>query len=266
MDRSTLNALLDKDYGSIAAGAQDFVREYVTSCNSGGVVVGLSGGLDSSVVATLCVRSLGPGKVFGLVMPAEATPAEDEVDAISLARSLSIQHARVPLNSIIADFGAILPPSPEKKPMGNLTSRLRLIVLYYYAAIRNSLVVGTSDRSEILIGYFTKFGDGSADMQPIASLYKSQVKALARHLQVHANIIAKKSSPRLWPNHEAEKEIGVDYETVDSVLHLLVDEKMEQVREIARLLDVNDSLVAKIKHMVEGSAHKRQMPPAPKVA
>ncbi|MFL6310052.1 MAG: NAD(+) synthase, partial [Nitrososphaera sp.] len=130
-------------------------------------------------------------------------------------------------------------------------------LLYYYAGINGYIVAGTSDKSEVQIGYFSKFGDGSADVMPIAVLYKTQVRALAHYLNVPAAIIQKKSSPRLWENHIAEEEIGMDYEIVDSILHLLVDKKM-QPQDITRKLKVSAKDVNKVQYMIEKSLHKRK--------
>ncbi|MDQ3835347.1 MAG: NAD(+) synthase, partial [Thermoproteota archaeon] len=119
------------------------------------------------------------------------------------------------------------------------------------------LVAGTSDKSEVQIGYFSKFGDGSADVMPIAVLYKTQVRALANYLNIPSAIIQKKSSPRLWENHIAEEEIGMDYGIVDSILYLLVDKKM-QPKDITRKLKISVTDVHKVQNMIEKSLHKRR--------
>jgi len=135
-----------------------------------------------------------------------------------------------------------------------------MIILYYYAAINGYLVAGTSDKSEIQTGYFTKFGDGAADILPIADLYKTQVRGLGKYLNIPAVILQKKSSPRLWINHLAEEELGMDYETIDPILHMLVEKKVKP-EQVARKLAVSINLVRKVRHMIEKNAHKREMPP-----
>jgi len=137
-------------------------------------------------------------------------------------------------------------------------------ILYYYAGINSYLVLGTSDKSEILIGYFTKFGDGAADLIPTAGLYKTQVRALASHLKIPSEIIEKKSSPRLWNNHLAEEEIGMDYEIIDQILYLLTDKKMGP-KSAARKLGISIDQVDKIRKMMENSMHKRTLPKTAKV-
>jgi NAD+ synthase len=137
-------------------------------------------------------------------------------------------------------------------------ARIRMNLLYYHAGINQYLVAGTSDKSEIKIGYFTKFGDGAADILPIADLYKTQVRALARHLQIPAEIVEKKSSPRLWDNHLAEEEIGLNYETIDAILYLL--DRKAAAKTIAKKLGIPAKQVDKIKEMMDKSSHKRSLP------
>ena len=129
-------------------------------------------------------------------------------------------------------------------------------VLYYYANLKNLVVLGSSDKSEYNIGYFTKFGDGAADLLPIASLYKTQVRKMAEHLGINQNIISKKSSPHLWPNHEAEHEIGADYEQVDVILYCLIEKKMS-IEETVQESQIDSEIVKRIYQMHEQSKHKR---------
>jgi NAD+ synthase len=261
---SILDSLTDQDYDTANKKLKSFLRQYLASSRSKGLVIGLSGGLDSSVTATACVRAIGRSKVFGLIMPTSTTPEADSKDAATLAEELGIESETVQLDAIISNFTKALPTSNDVKLVGNLTSRVRALVLYYYAGLRGFLVGGTSDKSELFIGYFTKFGDGSADIQPIASLYKTQVREFGKHLRVSEKILEKKSSPQLWPNHLAEREIGVTYETIDSVLYLLIDKKMTKA-QICNKLHTSASTVEKIIKMVDSSAHKRLMPPAPRL-
>jgi NAD+ synthase len=138
-------------------------------------------------------------------------------------------------------------------------ARIRMNILYYYANIKGYIVGGTSDKSELQIGYFTKWGDGAADILPIADLYKTQVRALAKYLGIPRAIVEKKSSPRLWLNHLAEDEIGLGYETIDPILYLLVDRKLKP-REVAKKLGTPAKKIDKVYGMIETSLHKRNMP------
>jgi len=134
-------------------------------------------------------------------------------------------------------------------------------ILYYYANLKNLVTLGSSDKSEFNIGYFTKFGDGGADSLPIVSLYKTQVREMARHLGINESIITKKSSPHLWPNHEAEHEIGLEYEQIDSILYCILDKKLS-LEDAAKESRIDIKIVKKISEMYQKSEHKRVNPKA----
>ncbi|MGH9877973.1 MAG: NAD+ synthase, partial [Nitrososphaerales archaeon] len=253
---------LGQNLRPISRKIERFISEYVKRSSAKGLVIGLSGGLDSSVVLKLCVNAIGPDKVLGLVMPSRHTPQEDIRDATELAETLKVRYEAIDIDPIIERFAQVLPE--DKRAMGNLAARVRMSILYYNAAINGYLVVGTSDKSERETGFFTKFGDGVADMLPIADFYKTQVRPLARYLKLPASITEKKSSPRLWENHLAEKEIGMSYETIDPILHLLVDKK-KKPEYIARKLKVPLKDVQKAKEMVDKSVHKRNPTPYAKL-
>lgn len=252
-----LAKLASFDRAKAAKRIEKFVSGYVRGASAKGVVIGLSGGLDSAVVAALCTRALGSKQVLGLVLPSASTPAQDIDDAIAHARELGIEHRTVDIEPIMERYMHDLPD--DKVARGNLTARVRMSVLYYNAHVRQGLVAGTSDRSEIMIGYFTKFGDGAADILPIAGLYKTQVKELGRYLKVPEVILQKKSSPRLWADHTAEGEIGMGYGTIDPILHLLVDRK-KTAKQAAKMLDLLPKDVDRLKEMMDRNAHKRKMP------
>jgi NAD+ synthase len=251
---STLEKLLGQDYKRISKEIEKFISDYVSKSSAKGLVIGLSGGLDSSVVLKLSVNALGTSKVLGLVMPSDTTPNDDTTHAIDLAKELRIKYRVIDIYPIIRKFEEILPE--DKGARGNLMARIRMSLLYYYAGVNGYLVAGTSDKSEIQIGYFSKFGDGAADIMPIAGLYKTQVRSLAEYLGIPVVIVQKKSSPRLWDKHLAEEEIGLDYEMIDQILHLLVDKKM-QLKDATRKLGIPTKHVSKVKKMIEKSSHKR---------
>ena len=136
---------------------------------------------------------------------------------------------------------------------GNMLVRLRMIYLYYYATILTGIVIGTADKSELALGYFTKYGDGAVDLQPIADIYKTQVRALAKYLLIPDKILYKESSARLWKGHTAEGELGLSYEDIDTIL-----QKIEIKSEIkGRILKRKAGIV---KHLIEQNAHKKEMP------
>lgn len=255
--RELQHKLVDgQNYSKISKQIERFVSDYVLKSSAKGLVIGLSGGLDSSVVLKLSTNAIGPQYVLGLVMPTSVTPQEDIKDAIALAESLKVEYKMIDLDPIIEKYASILPE--EKKARGNLMARIRMSILYYHAFLRGYLVAGTGDKSEYYIGFFTKYGDGGADIMPIAHLYKTQVRALARQLGIPDAIIQKKSSPRLWANHLAEEEIGMNYEVIDSILHLMVDKKVKPA-EIEKRLQIPREQADKIKDMVDKSVHKRRM-------
>lgn len=237
---------------------KQFISKYISSSSAKGVVIGLSGGLDSSVTLKLATDALGPTKIFGLMMPSDTTPKEDTDHATEFAESLKIKYRIIDIMPVIEKYEKIL-PAADKRVRGNLMARIRMNLLYYYAGTKKYLVVGTSDKSELQIGYFSKWGDGAADIMPIADLYKTQVRALARYLQIPAEIVEKKSSPRLWGNHLAEEEIGMNYDTIDSILFCLIDER-KSPKAVAKKLAIPASKVQKVKEMIDSSSHKRGIP------
>ncbi len=240
-----------------------FIRKTMEEAKAAGVVIGLSGGVDSSLVAALCVRALGRDRVLGVLMPAEFTPQQDMEDARRLAEQLGIQTRLVNIQDIGEAFFRELHCDrrdvKQRMPMANVRARIRMVVLYYYANLGNLLVVGTGDRSEALIGYFTKHGDGAADLFPIRHLYKTQVRELARHLDVPEKIAAKPSSPQLYPRHKITDEIPLDYEKLDPVLVGLVDHKLSP-KEVSQLTGTPIKVVEEVLRRFNASKHKRSMP------
>lgn len=257
-----LTKMSDRDFRRISMTIQQFISTYVSESSMNGLVLGLSGGLDSSVVLKLSANALRPSRVIALILPSDMTPKEDVEHAIELANSVEVKYHIIDIIPTIKKYEEILPV--DKRARGNLMARIRMNILYYYAAINGYLVAGTSDKSEVELGYYTKFGDGAADIMPIAGLYKTQVRALAKFLGLPSNIINKKSSPRLWDDHLAEEEIGMDYEIIDQILYLLIDRKVKP-KEVARRLDIPTNKVNKIKDMMEKSTHKRNPAPIPRL-
>jgi NAD+ synthase len=258
-NNNTATCSTSPNHLSVVSGKiKQFISNYISSSSANGVVIGLSGGLDSSVTLKLTAGALGHTKILGLMLPSDTTPQEDTAHAIKFAESLQIDYHVIDITPIIKKYEDILPAS-DRKIRGNLMARIRMNLLYYYAGIKNYLVIGTSDKSELLIGYFTKWGDSASDIMPLADLYKTQVRALARYLDIPAEIVEKKSSPRLWIDHFAENEIGMDYETIDSILLCLIDEKKNPY-EVAKNLAISPSKVKKVQQMIDSSSHKRSIP------
>ena len=237
-----------------------FILKVVSEAKADGVVLGLSGGIDSSVVVALCVKALGKEKVFGLFMPAAFTPVEDQDDAKIIAENLGIRAHSIPLGQIVDRFLEAVPSVERNRvAVGNVFARMRMVTNYFVANSMNYLVSGTGDRSEILIGYFTKYGDGGADFLPIGHLYKTQVRELARHLGLPSRIVDKPASPQLWKGQSATDEIPVDYPVLDLILHSQFDLKVN-VEDMAKHLNIPLHVVEKVRTLFEGSRHKRATP------
>jgi len=244
----------------------EFIRSTIERSSASGVVIGLSGGVDSSVTAALCVRALGRDKVLGVLMPTDFTPMEDIDDAIEHARILGVRTESVNAQEVLEAFLKSLrinDTAELRAARANILARIRMIILYYYANFNNYLVVGTGDRSEYLIGYFTKYGDGAADLFPIRHLYKTQVRQLARYLGVPDRIACKPSSPQLYPGHKATDEIPVDYDSLDLILVGLFDYRMTPL-EVSQATGIPLETVREVQERHDRSEHKRASPPAVK--
>ena len=252
------------NYSEIAEEIYSFIRKYIEEAHAAGAVIGLSGGVDSSLAVTLCVKSLGKERVLGVLLPTDFTPKEDMEDAQKLADWLGIKTEYLNIQGVCGRIFKDLridKNDPEKKiPMANIYARIRMMIIYYYANVNNFLVVGSSDKSEALIGFFTKYGDGGADFLPSVHLYKTQVRELAKHLGVPDRIAYKPSSPQLYPGHKATDEIPIDYDELDPVLVGIFDLKL-QPKEVSRLTHIPLETIEEVIHRFNTSKHKREFPP-----
>ncbi len=253
MNLDILNEIKKQDYSKITKDIEKFLEDQVSQSNTKGLIFGMSGGIDSAVIAYLCARV--EKKSLALLLPdSKITPKIDTEDALKMIEDLGIEYKLLDINMILSQYSKVL--EPNDLAVGNLRARIRANLLYYYANAKNYLVVGSSDKSEFLIGYFTKFGDGSADILPIVSLYKTQIRELAKFLGVPDNVIAKKSSPQLWTDHSAEEEIGATYEQIDLILYSLFEKHMT-VDEVAKTTEIQRDIIDKIQLRYQNSKHKR---------
>jgi NAD+ synthase len=237
----------------------DFIRNEVTTANSQGVVLGLSGGIDSSVALYLATKALGNTRVLGLILPDKKVSQQNDIDdAIELSQKVGINYHIIDITEIKQKYIDRLPK--EKISIGNLTARIRMNFIYYYANIEHKLVLGTSDKSELMIGYFTKFGDGAADILPLADIYKTELRKLAKYLNLPKKILLKKSSPSLWKDQTAEDEIGMEYEKIDTILKNLAENISENTNKylLKKGIDKNDILF--VKHLLSKNKHKITLP------
>ena len=252
-----MDEIIKKDYNTIQNKIGSFLIGEDAARKSQGVIFGLSGGIDSTVLAMLCAKFVRE-KTLALIMPdSKITPQVDTEDAIKIVDSLHLEYKLIDIGFVHKEYSKYLEPNPMA--FGNLGARIRSNILYYYANARNYLVLGAADRSEFLIGYFTKYGDGAADLLPLVSLYKTQIREFARFLNVPSNIISKPSGPRLWEGHLAETELGIGYDEIDSILYCMVDRGLS-LEETAKITQIPISNVDKIYQMNKKSEHKRITP------
>ncbi len=246
----------------------NFISNYVKEAKAEGVVVGVSGGIDSACVAKLCSIALGKERVLALIMPEKGvTPSEDVKDALNLCDDLGIERKIVEISPAVNTLCNLL-SCKNGIPVANLKPRIRMICLYYYANLMNRLVAGTGNKSELLAGYFTKYGDGGVDFLPIGDLYKTEVYKLAEFLEIPESIRKKKPSARLWRGQTDEDEMGISYEVLDSILIAmekldLIDKEVGE-KELEKIVELSGASLREVKsvvEMVKENAHKRRMPP-----
>jgi len=238
------------------------MRSYFKSAGYDRAVLGLSGGLDSSVTLSLTAEALSPRKTTAVLLPSRGTPKQDLEDARELISLVKVPQSNVILTRIdrvVSTIDSSL-NGMTKMERANATARVRMIMLHAIAYRKKALVVGTGDRSEIEIGFFTKYGDGGVDVLPIGRLLKTQVRHMASFMGLPQTICDKPSSPRLWPGHLAEKELGVDYETVDEFIHLHLDQGMS-VDEASAKMGTPVAVLKALQTRMSVTAHKRALPP-----
>jgi NAD+ synthase len=227
--------------------AVDWIKGIVEEAGAKGVIFGLSGGIDSAVVAALCKKAF-PGNSMGVIMPCYSNPIDEE-HAYLVAEALQLDTKKVVLNDAFDAMKNVLgvQESDPRLAVANIKSRLRMITLYYNAGVKNYLVAGTGNRSELTIGYFTKYGDGGVDFMPLTSFVKKEVVELAQKLGIPEIIITKPPTAGLWENQTDEAEMGMSYAELDN--YILTGSAEERIKN-------------KIEGMNKRSEHKRR--PAPR--
>jgi NAD+ synthase len=259
-------SVLNLDFSEAEKRITRFIKEYVEKAESSGIILGLSGGVDSNTIAALSSLSIGGDRVLGLLIPEQETFNQKDIsDAMSVAEKFGLKTQVCDITPILESFYRVIPifDNSDKLCKGNIKARTRMILLYYYANKLNRIVCGSSDKSETMMGYFTKWGDVAADISPIMDLYKTQVRRLAEHLGVPTELATKPSTPALWPNQFAETELGIKYETLDLILYGL--EHFMDTQEIAEQLNVDVAVVDKVKKKWLSAEHKRRVLLAPKL-
>jgi NAD+ synthase len=253
------------DYDQLADQIAEWMRAKLLEANARGFVVGLSGGVDSAATAALCKRAAGD-EVLGVWMPCHSVP-EDEVHARLAARALGINLQTVDLCAVYDAFLTSLPEGTSiarqklarqklahaKLARANLKPRLRMSTLYFLAQSHGYLVAGTGNKPELMVGFFTKYGDGGVDLEPLGQLFKHEVRGLATALGVPQEVVDRTPSPGLWPGQTDEGEMGITYAEIDAIL---------AAWDAGQAPDLPADRIDKVKRMVARSAHKRTMPPS----
>ncbi len=238
------------DMSRVADEITTWLRTYAQNSGAEGYVVGLSGGIDSAVTAALCQRAMGDG-VLGVLMPCNSAPEDSEM-AHLVADALHLKTVTVDLTAPYEALLVALPPGVTDMAQANIKPRLRMATLYALGQTRGYLVAGTGNKSELQIGYFTKYGDGGVDLEPLGKLYKWQVRLLARYLGVPQPIIERPPTAGLWAGQTDEAEMGLTYDDLDRSLAAI---------EAHEISDLDPTLLNRVQHMIATSAHKRAMPP-----
>lgn len=270
MAESTIAPTREVDAEALSSAAVDWLRHQFQASGADTFVLGLSGGIDSAVVCGLASRAVGPDKVIGVIMPSSSNP-DDAVQAGKVATAFGVRTITIDLTLLTTTFQTIMPSQPALNALGlidadapdlesrarlataNTRPRLRMTTLYYVANLVRGMVLGTGNRSEAMIGYFTKYGDGGVDLFPLIGFFKYQVRAIAAHIGVPQSVIDRPPSAGLWQGQTDEDEIGLTYDVLDATLEAIV---------AGDTSGVDPGVLAKVQGMIAASEHKRRPVPA----
>jgi NAD+ synthase len=243
-----------------AAVLTDFIRDAVETSGTQGVVVGLSGGVDSALAAALAARALGPRRVHAFLLPYRTSHVESAADARTVAEQLGIDHRAIDISPMVDPYFALEIPETAAGAAGrrgNKLARERMAILFDQAKKLGCLVLGTSNKTEILLGYSTVFGDNASSLNPVGDLYKQQVWRLAAHLGLPPRVIAKPPTADLWPGQTDEAELGVTYQVADEVLYLLFDLGLRPAEVVDR--GYEEAAVRRIVELEQANRYKRRL-------
>ncbi|OLZ39560.1 NAD(+) synthetase [Natrinema saccharevitans] len=265
-DRRSLEAMRERIVADI--------ETRVADANASGVVVAMSGGIDSTLTTALSVEAVGAENVLGLGLPCHKTEGTHVSDARTLADGMGIEFEEIQLRPLLEAFEGTVasaletddgPGSERPHDVGNAVARLRMITAYYAANCQSRLVIGTANRSELLLGYFTKYGDGAADAYPLGDCYKTEVRALAKHLGLPRRIVSKEPTAGFWATQTDAGDLGASYDVIDPLLVRLVDEG-RPLEEAMEGLRIDRETATDIASLYVASEHKRTTPPTPGLA
>ena len=242
---------------------ENFIKTYVDNSECYGVVVGLSGGIDSVVTSILCQKAIGNKKTRCIFLPDETTPKIDKKHQEAIVKTFNLRCETRNITKLVKEVCNSCTIVPDIMAIANIKARIRMMLLFEYANMTRSLVCGSSNKSEILIGYFTKYGDGGVDIMPIGDIYKTQVFEVARYLKIPEEIIKKPPTAGLIKDQTDEKELKISYKQLDQILYGL-EMKMEPLL-IAQVVGSTQKEVKRIQNMRVKSQHKRRTPLIPKI-
>lgn len=251
------------DWPTIERVLVSFLKNEVEKAGFSRVVLGLSGGIDSAVAAAIAVRAFGPSGILGVIMPHASSNPASATDAALVAREMGFETVTVDITrQIEAYFEGATDASRMRR--GNKMARERMSILYDLSAARAALVLGTSNKTELLLGYGTLFGDMACGVNPVGDLYKTQVRALARQMKVPERVIEKTPSADLWEGQSDESDFGFTYDEVDQLLFLIVDCRLTRKEAVER--GFADAFVAKVESLIRRSQFKRRLPTIAKIS
>lgn len=251
------------NYEIVEAILVNFIRNEVQKSGFSKVVLGLSGGVDSAVSCALATKALGKENVLAVMMPYKSSSADSLSDAQRLIEQLGVESERREITATVDAFFSDKPNANHLR-RGNVMARVRMITLYDISARDSRLVLGTSNKTELLLGYGTLFGDMASAINPIGDLYKTQVWQLAKHLNIPSSIIEKKPSADLWEGQSDEAELGFTYREVDDLLYKLVDLRLRDEDLLSE--GINPEFLAKVKRLVVRNQFKRLTPVIAKIS
>ncbi len=240
---------------------EEFMRKTLKKTNQSSVIVAVSGGIDSAVAFASSVKTLGAEKVKAITLPErDITPQSDVDDVMRLCEAFGVTCERVEITPMLHVMQENIPEFEQSNRVayGNMKARLRMLLAYYYANTRRAIVIGTSNKTELYIGYYTKYGDGGVDVMPFADLYKCQIRALGRYLGVPKSITEKPASARLWAGQDTERDLGLPYDSLDLIVHTHL--QGWEPAKITAETGVDQPLVEGIIARIVANEHKRTLP------
>jgi len=240
-----------------------FIKEELSKFGFKNGILGLSGGLDSTVCAFLAARALGPKHVVALIMPYKDTFGKDVKDAAEVAERLKLKFQILDISPMV-DAYYLNYPTESRILRGNKIARERMSILYDFSEREKALILGTSNKTELLLGYGTIHGDMACAINPLGDLYKTQIRQLARHLKVPENILRKKPTAGLWAGQTDEGELGLSYKRIDKILYHMIDLRKSKKDLISAGFPENE--IEKIIGLIKSSEFKRHLPPIPKIS